>query len=110
MPFFNAIQSNSFVGFKKKQSGATGPAAPGQQAYTTAGSYTWVAPAGVTSVSVVAVGAGGGGGAGYWAGGGGGGGQSNDSKSTPGCHGGVGAVRIIWGAGRSFPSTNTGDV
>jgi hypothetical protein len=21
-----------------------------------------------------------------------------------------GAVRIIWGAGRSFPSTNTGDV
>ena len=42
--------------------------------------------------------------------GGGGGGQSNDGKSTPGCHGGVGAVRIIWGAGRSFPSTSTGDV
>ena len=32
----------------------------GQQAYTTAGTYTWIAPAGVTSVSVVAVGAGGG--------------------------------------------------
>ena len=31
----------------------------GQQAYTTAGCYTWVAPSGVTSVSVVAVGAGG---------------------------------------------------
>ena len=30
-----------------------------QQAYTTAGTYTWVAPDGVTSVSVVAVGAGG---------------------------------------------------
>jgi len=30
----------------------------GQQAYTTAGTYSWVAPAGVTSVSVVAVGAG----------------------------------------------------
>jgi hypothetical protein len=24
--------------------------------------------------------------------------------------GGSGAVRIIWGAGRSFPSTNTGNV
>ena len=30
----------------------------GQQAYTSAGSYTWVAPTGVTSVSVVAVGSG----------------------------------------------------
>lgn len=34
-------------------------APPGQQAYTTAGTYSWVAPAGVTSVSVVAVGTGG---------------------------------------------------
>jgi len=34
-------------------------AKPSQQAYTTAGTYTWVAPAGVTSVSVVAVGGGG---------------------------------------------------
>ena len=31
---------------------------PGQQAYTTPGCYTWVAPAGVTNVSVVVVGAG----------------------------------------------------
>ena len=31
---------------------------PGQQAYTTAGTYSWVAPAGVNSVSVVAVGGG----------------------------------------------------
>lgn len=53
----------------------------GQQAYTTAGTYTWVAPANVTSVSVVAVGPGGKGGAGinccgsvYGGGGGGGGG------------------------------------
>ena len=36
-------------------------AAPGQQAYTTPGTYIWVAPAGVTSVSVVVVGGGGGG-------------------------------------------------
>jgi hypothetical protein len=51
------------------------PVDPGQNAYTTNGSYTWVAPAGVTSVSVVAVGrganmqgdgsGGGGGGLGY---------------------------------------------
>ena len=32
---------------------------PGQQAYTTTGTYSWVAPAGVTSVSVVVVGSGG---------------------------------------------------
>jgi hypothetical protein len=32
---------------------------PGQDAYVTAGTYSWVAPAGVTSVSVVAVGGGG---------------------------------------------------
>jgi hypothetical protein len=39
----------------------------GQQAYTSAGTYSWVAPEGVTSVSVVAVGPGyrGGGGLGY---------------------------------------------
>ena len=42
-------------------------AAPGSQSYTTPGTYTWVAPAGVTRVSVVAVGGGnaGGGGLGY---------------------------------------------
>lgn len=33
------------------------PPLAGQQAYTTAGTYSWVAPAGVTSVSVVVVGA-----------------------------------------------------
>ena len=37
-------------------------APPGQDAYTTAGTYTWVAPAGVTRVSIVAVGGGGAGG------------------------------------------------
>ena len=40
----------------------TGGQVQGQQAYTTAGSYTWTAPANVTSVCVVCVGAGGGGG------------------------------------------------
>ncbi len=50
----------------------------GQQAYTTAGTFSWTAPAGVTSVCVVCVGG--------------------------------GAVRIIWGTGRAFPSTNTGNL
>lgn len=83
----------------------------GQQEYTTPGTYEWVAPEGVTSVSVVAVGGGGGGGASNTGGayGGGGGGQSNDSRNTPGAYGGSGAVRIIWGEGRSFPSTLTED-
>lgn len=40
---------------------------------------------------------------------GGGGGAANDDAAA-GATGGVGAVRIIWGTGRSFPSTNTGDV
>jgi len=41
----------SFVG------GSFGPAA-GQEAYIAAGTYSWVAPVGVSSVSVVAVGGG----------------------------------------------------
>lgn len=49
---------------------------------------------------------GGSGGAGGNYGGGGGGG----GISSAGGSGGSGAIRIIWGAGRSYPSTNTGDV
>jgi hypothetical protein len=62
----------------------------GQEAYTTPGTYSWVAPAGVTSVSVVAVGAGAkanwgpaSGGNGH-AGGGGGLGYKNNISVTPG--------------------------
>lgn len=47
-----------------------------QQSYTVAGTYSWICPTGITSVSVLCVGAGGGGGGGgsstYGAGGGGG--------------------------------------
>jgi hypothetical protein len=74
---------------------------------------------------------GGGGGSGYaigFAGGGGGLGWKNNISVVPGQsytvvvgavngtgvdlvgHGGKGAVRIIWGQNRAFPSTNTGDV
>lgn len=55
----------------------------GQQAYTTPGGYTWVAPAGVTSVSAVAVG-GGSGGSTANAGGGGGLGYRNNITVVPG--------------------------
>ena len=62
----------------------------GEVAYTVAGTYTWVCPVGVTSVSAVAIGGGGGGGHGYssgvWetAGGGGGLGWKNNISVTPG--------------------------
>ena len=54
--------------------------------YTTAGSYSWVAPAGVTSVSVVAIGAGGRNtsSTNYQAGSGGGLGYKNNISVTPG--------------------------
>ena len=67
------------------------PNVVGQQQYTTAGTYSWTAPAGVYSVSVVAIG--GGGGAGQVAGyngldiggaGGGGLGWKNNISVTPG--------------------------
>ena len=59
------------------------PPPTGQQAYTTAGTFSWTAPAGVTSVSVVAIGAGGGGST-YGGGGGGGLGWKNNITVVPG--------------------------
>ena len=57
--------------------------ASGQESFTTAGTYTWVAPVGITSVCVVAVG--GGGASGGWNGGSGGGlGWKNNIAVTPG--------------------------
>lgn len=47
---------------------------------------------------------------GLYGGGGGGGGIASDGSSTAGFAGGQGAVRIIWGTGRAFPSTLTGDM
>ena len=63
---------------------------PGQPAYTTAGTYIWTAPAGVTSVSVVAIGGGaaggvrGGAGSRIPGGTGGGLGWKNNIPITPG--------------------------
>lgn len=62
----------------------------GSELYTIPGTYTWICPAGVTSVSIAAVGGGGGGAYGgntnyYGAGGGGGGlGWQNNYGTTPG--------------------------
>jgi len=58
-----------------------------QVAYTTAGTYSWIAPAGVTSVCVVCIGGGGGGGGGNQMGGAGAGGNLryvNNISVTPG--------------------------
>lgn len=84
----------------------------GQQAYTTSGTYSWVAPTGVTSVSVVAVGSGGGGctqGKAYSVAGGGGGGLTyrNNLAVTPGSSYTVvvGATSSTCGNLSSFNST-----
>ncbi len=58
--------------YAHEQSGGTSQEAIGQSSYTTPGSYSWICPAGVTTIDVVCVG-GGAGGAGGTKGGGGGG-------------------------------------
>ena len=73
-------------------------APPGSDSYTTAGTFTWVAPVGVTKVSVVAVGGGQGGYGGYInSGGGGAGGRLrfiNNFTVTPG-----NSYSVVVGAG-----------
>lgn len=76
----------------------------GQIAYTTPGTYSWTAPAGVTKVSAVCVGGGGSGGTGTPGGGGGGLGWKNNITVVPGQSytivvgsGGAAAVDGGWG-------------
>jgi len=100
---FKAIATNAYgPSYPSAASNSATPAViQGQQAYTSAGTYSWVAPSGVTSVSVVAVG----GGAGglfnnpclYGApngGGGGGLGYKNNYSVNPGC-----SYTVVVGAG-----------
>ena len=86
----------------------TGVSMVGQVAFTTPGSFSWTAPAGVTSVSVVAVGGGGEGGEANTcdaAGGGGGGlGWKNAIAVAPGTN-----YSVVVGAGGSMLSTNVYD-
>jgi hypothetical protein len=57
---YGAVPSSGTISIRSFYGTSAGPP-PGQQAFTSAGTYTWVAPALVTSVSVVVVGGGGGG-------------------------------------------------
>lgn len=65
---FKVVATNIYgPSYPSAASNSVTPPAPSSQSYATAGTYSWVAPSGVTSVSVVAVGGGawGGGGLGY---------------------------------------------
>lgn len=64
-----SMAANTTISFSGAASGFT---PTGEQLYTTSGSYNWIVPSGVTSVSVVCIGGGGGGGSGFSGGGGGG--------------------------------------
>jgi hypothetical protein len=57
-----AHNSKGYGCYSSSSGSVTTSAAPSSQSYTTSGTYSWVAPTGVTSVSVVAVGGGGTGG------------------------------------------------
>jgi hypothetical protein len=98
----------------------------GQQAYATAGTYTWTAPAGVTSAAIVVIGGGGGGGGNgsggsAWNGSGGGGGglaYANSVTVTPGANytvqvgaGGTGDTngRISWFNSSTYLFANGGN-
>ncbi len=92
------VRAQNVTGLAAPVGGA--PAAPppaaaaSQIAYTTPGSYTWTAPAGVTSISLVAVGGGGGGaGSGALAGG------NSSFNSTIVAYGGGAATSTAGGAG-----------
>ncbi len=87
--------------------------------YSGGGGGVGLLGAGSNGAAGIAGGGGGGGGSGGGAGasggtgsagGGYGGGGGGGGVAAAGGAGGGGAVRIIWGAGRSYPSTNTGDV
>lgn len=87
---FKVIATNAFgPSYPSAASNSATPIAQGQQAYTTAGTYSWVAPSCVTSVSVVVVGIGSAGNSGNSCNGGRGGngaglGYKNNYTVTPG--------------------------
>ena len=84
-----AHNSKGYGCYSSSSGSVTTSAAPGSQSYTSAGTYSWVAPAGVTSVSAVTIGKGGKGTAycncGYYVFGGSGGGLGyrNNISVTP---------------------------
>ena len=98
--------SSSTIKLLQAASGSAPYIEPGQQAYTTAGTYSWTAPADVTRVSVVCVGAGGAG-SGYPSQGSGGGlGWKNNIPVVPG-----NSYTVVVGAvpNYTFSPTTSGD-
>ena len=101
---FKVIATNAYgPSYPSAASASVTPAIPtSQQAFTTAGTFSWVAPAGVTSVSVVAVGGGGAGGTNYLSqtpvngGGGGGLGYYNNYTVIP-----TNSYTVVVGSGGS---------
>ena len=114
---FKAIATNAYgPSYPTSASNSITAATVTCATYTTSGSYSWVAPTGVTSVAVLAVGGGGGGGVGYVnccgangrAGGGGAGlGYKNNYTVTPGVSYDV-VVGIAGPAGTSGNGGNGG--
>lgn len=79
------------VGTKSSDFAWPGVVIPGGQAYNTPGTYSWIAPTNVTSISIVAIG---GGSAGIYGGAGGGLGYKNNITVTPGT-----SYTVVVGAG-----------
>jgi len=109
MPLLSTIASSSARAF------GLGSGVFGQESFTTPGTYSWTAPAGVYSVSVVCVGAGGtyspGGGLGATGGGGGALAYANNIAVTPGntytvVVGDIKVGIIGYGESSSFNSTS----
>ncbi|MEI8286389.1 MAG: fibronectin type III domain-containing protein [Actinomycetes bacterium] len=108
---FKVIATNAYgPSYPSAASNSITASNAGSQSYTTAGTYSWVAPAGVTSVSVVAIGGGGAGISIYCgcfgvnipaSGGGGGLGYKNNYSVTPG-----NSYTVVAGAGgpKQFPN------
>ena len=107
---YGAVPSSGTISIQNFYGTSAGPV-PSQQAFTTAGTYTWVAPTAVTTISVVCVGGGGAGGGGSTspsggAGGGGGGGAlgwQNNITVVPG-----NGYTVVVGDGAITPSSGAG--
>lgn len=102
---YAATATEASVSTTYTKTSVNAPNEPGSALYDTPGTYTWIAPFGVSSVSVVAVGGGGGGGGGYGGGGAGGGGLGwrNSNSVTAGT-----GYTVVVGAGGSGGGTPFG--
>lgn len=105
-PRFITIQRTDAAGTRAifdSYRGMSGFNGAGEERYTSPGDYSWTAPAGVTSISVVLIGGGGGGGSGAngVAGGGGGLAYKNNITVVPGT-----SYNLTVGMGGSHPTSS----